>query len=427
VTVVHEPVTLDQVRSGRAWSTPRWLRALSITLALGAVAAGVTGGLAVLARQRATNRAITTAQPLVVDAATLDVTLSDANTTIAGGFLGAPPVPASVQSHYESDLSTAAAALTAAAQQSGGDPEAGRQLAILSTGVPLYSATVATAEADYRGGFPLATAYLSEANYLMRNQLLPAASTLDSVEQARLARDNSSATGAGLVAVAIGLLAAVLVLAVGAQLQVSRRFRRLINFGLAVTTVLVVGVGAWTLVATGSASGSVTSSERKGTVPLTTITHARILAQQARADDELALVTRDSDPSFEQDFSKSDGSIKALLAANHPGWTSVEARDLADAAVAWNAYDQAHTQSRQQDTAGQQSLTVTADQTAAREATNVDGALARGVTDSVASFDSNARAASNDVGGLALAGLILTVLAAVAAIAGLEPRIREYR
>jgi hypothetical protein len=390
------------------------------------VGAGVTGGLAVLARQHATNRAISTAQPLVLDAVTLDVTLSDANTTIAGGFLGAPPVPVSVESHYESDLSTGDAALTAAAQQSGGDSQAARQLAILSTGVPLYSATVATAEAYYREGFPVATAYLSEANYLMRDSLLPAAATLDGLEQARLARDNAAAAQAGLVAVAMGLLAAVLVLAIGTQLHVSRRFRRLINVGLAVTTVLVVVVGAWTLVATESASRSTTRAERRGTAPLATLTRARILAQQARADDELTLVTRDADPSFEQDFEKSDGSLKALLVADHAGWTSAEARDLANASEAWNAYDQAHRQSLAPQSEDQQSQTA-ADDKSAQDAASVDAALTNGVTESVRAFDSDARAASIDLGGLALAGLILTILAATSAIAGLEPRIREYR
>jgi hypothetical protein len=426
-SVVRQPLTLDHVGSRRTLPTPRCLRALSIALAVGVVGAGVTGGLAVLARQRATERAISTAQPLALDAVTLDVTLSDANTTIAGGFLGAPPVPVSVESQYERDLATSAAALTAAAQQSGGDSEAARQLAILSTGVPLYSATVATAESDYREGFPVATAYLSEANYLMRNRLLPAAATLDGVERVRLARDNADAARAGLVAVAMGLLAAVLVLAIWTQLRVSRRFRRLINVGLAVTTVLVIVVGAWTLVATESASRSMKSAERRGTAPLTTLTQARILAQQARADDELTLVTRDADPSFGQDFNKSDGSLKALLVGDHPGWTSAEARDLARASGAWNAYDQAHSQSLALQSADQLSQTAAVDSSGAQAAANVDAALTNGVTESVRAFDSNARAASSDLGGLALAGLILTILAAMAAIAGLEPRIREYR
>jgi hypothetical protein len=348
----------------------------------------------------------------VVDAVTLDVELADANTTIAGGFLVAPPVPIAVQHHYSSDLATAAAALTAAAQQAGGDARASHYLAILSTGLPLYSATVATAEEEYRQGHPVATAYLSEANYLMRSALLPAATSLDAVEQARLASDDSAATRSGLLALALGLLFFVLVVAVWTQIEMSRRFRRLINFGLALTVVLVLVVGGWMAVAAQSASRSVTAADNKGTAPLSALTQARILAQQARADDELELVTRNSDPSFGTDFQATAGKLRSLLAAAHPGWTSAEVRDLGAASSAWNAYYQ------------QKSKGLAGYPSAAK---SIDPDLYLGVTDARAAFDSNARAASSDLGGLALGGLILMAVAAVATIAGLEPRIREYR
>jgi hypothetical protein len=426
---VQHLVSVDHTRPTRSWSTPVWLRAVSVLLATGAVAAGITGGVAVLARQHATDRALSTARPLVVDAVTVDVALADANTTVAGGFLGAPPVPTPVQQHYSGDLATASSALTAAGRQAGGDERAAKYLTILSTGLPEYSATVATAEADYREGFPVAAAYLSEANFVMRSQLLPAATSLEGVEQSRLAHDDSGAMAAGAVALSLGLLIAVLVLAVWTQIKVSRSFKRLINVGLGITTVLVLIVGAWTVVATESASRSVTAAERKGAAPLATLTKARILAQQARADDELALVTRNSDSQFAADFETTAGSLNSLFAAVHPNWTPAEAHEQAAASGAWDSYHgELAIRFAKSDSAQQQSpVAVTSQTGAAQEAVSVDQALGRAEADSVATFDSNARAAGSDLEGLALGGLILMILAGLASVVGLEPRIREYR
>jgi hypothetical protein len=213
------------------------------------------------------------------------------------------------------------------------------------------------------------------------------------------------------------------------QIQVSRSFRRLINVGLLITTVLVLVVGGWTVVATESASRSVTAAESKGAAPLATLTQARILAQQARADDELALVTRNSDSQFVADFKTTARSLSSLLATAHPNWTPAEAQELATASVAWTSYDrELTTRFAGSDSAEQQSPVPATSQTgAAQEAVSVDQALSRAVADSVSTFDSNARASSGDLAGLALAGLILLILAGLASVVGLEPRIREYR
>ena len=129
----------------------------------------------------------------------------------------------------------------------------------------------------------------------MRATLLPAATSLYGVEQARLAHDEARARSSTLVVALIALLAVVLVGALWMQADLSRRFRRLVNLGLGAATLLVLGVGLWTVVAATAGEKALASAEHHGTAPLGLLTRARILAQQARADDELTLVTRDAD------------------------------------------------------------------------------------------------------------------------------------
>jgi hypothetical protein len=437
-------MTVDEIPRGRGLPTPVWLRTVSVVLAAGTLAAGAVAGIATLSRQSSTHAAISTGEPLVVDSETIDIALTDANTTIAGGFLGSPPVASSVARKYSADLATAGAALASAARQSGGDVGAGRLISTLVTGIPLYSQTVATAETHFDEVVdvgskitvpPVSAAYLAEANTLMQSQLLPAAAKLYSLEQARLLHDERQATDTGMVAVSLAVLVAVLLLAVWTQAHVTRRFRRLVNLGLAATTLLVLGTGVWTVVATKSADDAVTGAEKHGTLPLAAMTQARILLQQARADDELTLVTRDSDSSYQGDYGVTAKSLTALLASAPAGWTAPEVRELDGAASAWDRYQAAHAGVRKLDqNDGDLVGALTADQgggtgreSAAAVFSQADSTMSQAVGASVGAFGSKAGVASSDLGGLALGCVVLMAVAALAAVAGLEPRIREYR
>jgi hypothetical protein len=437
-------MTLDQIPRSRGLPTPVWLRTAGIVLAAGALAAGATAGVATFSRQSSTHAAISTAEPLVIDSETIDIALTDANTTIAGGFLGSPPVGSSVRGKYSADLATAGAALASAASQTGADVEAARLISTLVTGIPLYTQTVATAETRFDEVVgvgsnvtvpPVSAAYLAEANTLMQGQLLPVATKLYSLEQARLLHDESDATDTAMVAVSLAVLVAVLLLALWTQARVTRRFRRLVNGGLVATTLLVVGTGVWTVVATQTAVHALTSAEKQGTLPLAAMTHARILLQQARADDELTLVTRDSDSSYQEDYGVTAKSLTALLASAPTGWTASEIRELGGAASAWNGYQAAHASVRNLDqNEGDLVGALTSDQggsagheSAASVFSQADSTMSNAVGASVGAFDSKVSVASSDLAGLALGCVVLMAIAALAAVVGLEPRIREYR
>ena len=425
---IHSPVSLHPEQTSQAWTTPRRLRIVSIALAIVAVTAGVVGGVAMLSRQDAANTAVGTAEPLVVDAQTLYVVMADANTTIAGGFLAGPVVPTSVQSGFDQDMSNASAALAAASQRAGTGSDVSQQLATLTSALPIYGEKIATAEEYNRQGFPVGAAYLTEANNLMRTTLLPAASNLYAIEQARLAHDDDRASSSTLVAVVLILLAIVVLAALMMHIDVARRFRRVINVGLAVAILLVVGVGVWAVVAAVASGGAVSAAEHRGSSPLAALTEARILTQQARADDELTLVTRDSDSSYQKDYATTAAKLATLWVAPAQGWTSVERSDLSTAAGAWSTYGDWHNTIRSNDQSGHLPDAISEDQSnAAPAAALVDAPLRAGVSTAVTSFGRDDRSASTDLSGLALGCLVLMVIAAAAVLIGVEPRIREYR
>ncbi len=150
----------------------------------------------------------------------------------------------------------------------------------------------------------------------------------------------------------IVLLVVLLITLVYLQVGLARRFRRLLNLGCAVATLAVLTFTGWLIVALPPRGRLSRAAERHGTDPLRVFTQARILASQARADDELTLVTRDADPSYQQDYSVRRGRLSNLIAQPQPGWTAPEAGADGSAVAVWEIYGQAHQTVRGDDQAG---------------------------------------------------------------------------
>jgi hypothetical protein len=426
---VQQPAILDGDRRRRPGrTTPAWVRAATVVTVALAVVSGVVASLMVVSRSHAVAAARATAEPLVVDAQTAVVKLSDANTTAAGGFLSGPVMPAAAVSRFGADLAQAASSLTAAAQRAGTDRQVTRYLEQLNSGLPVYAGIIATAEADNRRGEPVGAAYLAEANRFMNVTLLPAASSFYTAEQRRLSHDTNRATDAFPEIVLILLLAVLLGALVYLQVGLARRFRRLLNPGCVVATLAVVILGVSLTLAAASEGTAVARSDRQGTGPLGAFTEARIVAGQARADDELTLVTRDSDPSYQKDYASASAHLTNLISQPPAGWIPSEAGAANAAATRWLLYTQGHEDVRAGDRAGRPSDAVVADRlTSSTEAAGLDVFLASGVNSAVSSFGSSARAANSDLDGLMWASLALMAVAVIGVLAGIRPRLREYR
>ena len=175
-------------------ATPVRLRFAAVAIALLAVLTGLVAALATTQRQSATSAAWQQAEPLMVTAQAVDTSLSDADTTAAASFLQGRVEPPALQSRYQGDLARAAADVAVAAREAGSDPGVAASLETLSTDLPVYAGIVQDANFNERqASYPLAAAYIAEANNLMRTSILPAAAKVYGTESERLADDQSKA------------------------------------------------------------------------------------------------------------------------------------------------------------------------------------------------------------------------------------------
>ena len=310
VAAAPSPTPWAVRRFGALGSTPRRLRVLCTSLL---VLVAITGALAVAAvagRQSSIDAARNRTASLEVDAQAVDIALSDADATAAGSFLQGRIEPAALRAEYLADVARASSGLSAAELSAGQGSASEADLRAVADDLPTYTGLVATAaDTERQASYPLAAAYLAEANNLMRTQMLPDVTRAYTGAGAQLAKDESDASQSWLPALAG--LSFVLLLGglVVAQVWMGRRFRRTLNVPLVVATVLVLVVGVWFGVALVVQGGHVTTASSSGSSPLGAATRSRILALELRSDDELTLLTRDSVPSYQQDAAATERSL----------------------------------------------------------------------------------------------------------------------
>ena len=362
----------------------------------------------------------------------IDSSLSDADTTAAASFLQGSLIPANLERRYQNDLTAASAYVSTAAREAGSDPSVASSLRTLSTELPAYAGIVQEANANERlGWYPLAAAYLAEANNLMRTSILPAASQLYATEAGRLTKEQDSAVSPWLATLAILALIALVVSLILAQRWLGHQFHRTWNVALAVATLVVVVLGIWATVAFLTQNSDVNSARANGSKPVSAFTDARILALRARADDELTLLTFDSDPSYQQDYTRTHQALVRLLAqTGSSGDKGSFAREQAvRAESALTAYEGVHNQIRFED--AQQGSLVSALGLATKRLPSVssrlDNVLLDGIGTAQTTFVDSTSGAASDLDGLIWGLAIGAILVTVLVLVGIQPRIEEYR
>lgn len=427
----HSPAT--RARSG---VTPARLRLMAIGLAALALIVGLVTALAANNRDTATSAASQTAEPLVVEAQAIDTYLSDADTTAAGSFLQGQLQPASLRTHYMSDVAHASANLALAAQAAGSDPAVASAIRSVAVNLPTYTGLVQTATFNERQGYyPLATAYIGEANNLMRLEILPGAARLYTVENQQLTSDQDSAVSSPLLWAAVFFLLALLILLIVVQVWMSRHFRRTLNLFLAVGTVIVFVLALWFTIAVVAQNSSVNTATANGSGPVVVFTQARIGALQMMADDELTLLTHNSLPTYQQDYDMTVRRFDNLMASASKEAGSVEEGQIKQADNALAAYADVHRQIRKDDNA---SDVKTQDKAVALASgsgsdrlptvsSNLDSSLSAAITHSQRSFNQSMDGASNDIAGLIWGSAVLSIVVAAFILLGFRPRIAEYR
>ncbi|MFE3292679.1 hypothetical protein [Rhodococcus sp. NPDC059234] len=424
-------------------SRPARLRAFSrttpakiVTLGVGLIAlallSGVVAAVQVADRQRTLDTLLTEIEPLANASQHLYSSLSIADAAATTAFLAGGIEPAAVRDRYAQAVGDAGQDIVdAAAGVETDDVTAHALLTQLSAGLPVYTGLVETARANNRTGYPVGSAYLSEASAMMQTTLLPLAEQLHTEQSDRVVQSQDAFARPPWLAIALLVLA--LVALVVAALLLARWTRRRLNLGLIVAAAAIAASVCW-LVAAGLVSATATAHALDdGARPLTDLTTARILAQQARADETLSLVRRELTGAYDQQFDDHLTRLKALLDEYpHGGRVDVSADQVAATAAARTAWAQAHQRLIAMlgsgDWNGAVAVAVgTGDRDSATYFAAADAELSKAIDTARTQLRNNVDRAVSTLTALSPGVLVLAALAATGVVAGLLPRLREYQ
>jgi len=410
-----------------ALRTPGRLRALLVASVAGSLLWGAIAMWTVEQRLSAANQVVAGSGSLSYDAQQVYQSLSDADATEANAYLsGIEPASDIIRVH--DDISRAEAYVLAI-RAGNPDPVIQADLTTLATGIPGYTDYVGEADAFNRGQQPVGAAWLGDASYLMRATLLPAASNVYDLENARLNAAYTRATGFPSLAVAAAVLLGLG--AIAAQYRLARRTHRLLNPGVVAASLIGLLSLAWLLGSLASARSGLLAGRDEGSAPAQALVQAEVTALQMHSDESLTLINRDgADDSTEKELQQSLWPLlgRQLVMAQSVGAQSPGRADAVAAAKdaqAWyRQHRQVYTANSDGDYSGAVTLAVTVSTTSFRA---VEAALARGTAADQDAFTRSAASGDQALGGLVPGMLVAALLMAAAAAWGLYHRLAEYR
>ena len=416
------------VRSSPARLIALGLLLLGICLVAGAVTAAEVGD-----RQHALDRLLSAAEPDANSAQHLYTSLSVADAAAGTAFISGGLEPQPVRDHYDQAIGEAAAELVAQSARVGtqeaAEPDNDAELRTgIATELPVYTGLIETARTNNREGHPVGAAYLSEASNLMQGSMLPQAERLQEHRWAAITETQRDHVRPPWAAIGLPILA--LAALIGAQYYLARRWRRVLNPGLLAASGVLLILLSWTVIA-GSFSAVATASGRDhGAIPGDRLTTSRILAQQARAAETLKLVRRDASSDYDNTFDNSITRLDDLLTdypTDAPG--AGEVRTAHGALDRWRAAHERMTDALGRGDFLQASNVAigTGPEQASAAVETLDTALADGIAHTRQTLRDDISDAARSLNFLAPGALVLAALAAAFVLAGLWPRLREYR
>jgi hypothetical protein len=379
-------------------------------------------------RELALTTVLNHTEPLAFAAGQLYTTLSVADAAASTAFI-AGAEPREVRQRYEQAITNAAVALT---QASSGLTDAPMQelLSQINARLAEYAGLVETARTNNRAGNPIGSSYLSEASSLMQQQILPDAKRLYDETSARVDAQTTASTDIPMLGIVIVL--ATLVFGAYSNHWLARKTQRRLNFGFvaggAAVLIMLIWVGTVLTISTTSSR----SAKGSAAESLKSVTNLAILAQQARADETLALIRRGDEDVRKQSYYQRIDNMHQLLNDYLNRDDAIDKSDLKNA-------DQLLARWRQADERINSYIAVGNYQAATQVA------LGAGDQDSTPAFDRLEQAVNNAIeesrrqlrddivnartvlSGSTVGTVVLSVVAALAVTVGLWPRMSEYR
>ncbi|MEJ5998833.1 phenol hydroxylase [Corynebacterium sp. H130] len=412
---------------------------ITLILTVAILAAGVSMSQSTDRRQNALGNLISATEPMSTNAQDLFTSLSLADTVAATGFVQAGVEPPATRDRYQRAIQSATVAATEAA--AGLSSQQSRELELImeiQTQLPVYTGLVETARTNNRIGNPVGVAYMSEASSLMRLTILPAARELLDISNQRLNDEQRELTQPQWIPLS-GLFAAVIMLLL-AQRWLASRTRRRLNKGFLVATAFMTIALLW-VVSTNAYTWYVgAKGYEEATAPLSSLADARVLAQQARTQETMALVRRETSNQSIEDFDRVIHKVNDEL-DSYSSSKLIERGDnraeMDSITAAMSQWETLHSNLRRHLDQGEyEEATALSFQskdgiatpggTTAEEFNTVDSGLAKLMADarsSLHTYLNNSLRATRWVSTLVL---ILSIASVTAMWLGIRPRLQEY-
>ena len=403
-------------------------------LAIGAVLAmlGVLSAFAISTtiteRQQQLTNVLDHTEPMAFAAGQLYTTLSVADAAAATALISGTE-PQAVRQRYEQAITDAAVALTRASSGLT-DPALVELLGRTNAQLAVYTGLIETARTNNRVGNPVGSSYLSEASALMQQTILPDAQRLYEATSARV--DAETTTSAKIPAPVIIVVASTLLFGAFAHRWLARHTKRRVNVGLVIgglaIAVMIIWVGTALAISTaGSRAAKNTAAES-----LRTVTSLAITAQQARADETLALIRRGDEDVRKRSYYQRVDQMRTELNDYLARKNTVDTSGLAQADQLLQKWRQADERIDDYIKVGNyraatQVALGTGDDDSTPAFDKLNDALSQGIQESRKQLRNDISSARRVLSGTTVGGAMLSVGAALAVALGLWPRLSEYR
>ena len=412
--VVGAPAGTPAPRS-RIRDTPQRLRLLTVEVIVAGLVVGVIGALTFSYLAYSLNRAEADAAQLI-RVQKIQTNLLSADATATNAFLVGGLEPPAQRAAYDKAMLAASTLIAEAAEAQPADTEA---LSVLNQQLVSYAASIEQARANNRQGLPIGAQYLRVASTQLRGTAIPVLDNLVQTNADRAADEMDVRIGSLAVAFALLGLAAVILI----QVWVARRFRRRINVGLLLSSVVLLLTVVIGLIGVVQLNSTVKAIKDGSFTSLNAAAAARIDANNAKSNESLTLIARGSGQAFETAWAAAADSVSKNL-------SSLSGQE--DLQTKWQAYTDVHSAIRKLDDGGSWDAAVARATGTGDDSSNTTfGSFDTGLT---AYLDQVSAATSTSLSdrqpGLVI-GSILIFLAGLAAALlgrwGLAARLKEYR
>lgn len=423
--------TPDQPTHPR-WSfantTPGRLLAIGAVLAMLGVLSAFAISTTITERQLQLTNVLDHTEPMAFAAGQLYTTLSVADAAAATAMISGAE-PRAVRQRYEQAITDAAVAVTRASSGLT-DPALVELLGRTNAHLAVYTGLIETARTNNRVGNPVGSSYLSEASALMQQTILPDAQRLYEATSARV--DAETTASATIPAPVIIIVAITLLFGAFAHRWLARHTKRRVNVGLVIgglaIAIMIIWVGTALAISTaGSRAAKNTAAES-----LRAVTSLAITAQQARADETLALIRRGDEDVRKRSYYQRVDQMRDELRDYLGRTNTVDKSGLAQADQLLQKWRQADERIDDYIRVGNyQAATQVALGTGDDDSTpafdKLNDALNQGIQQSRTQLRSDISSARRVLSGTTVGGALLSISAALAVALGLWPRLSEYR